>query len=169
MYKDAYFSDDRKYRYLLTRIWGEESKGIPLRQCALFIGLNPSTADETEDDPTIRRCIGYAKAWGYGGLIMANIFAFRATNPRDMFTQEDPVGPENDEYLILAHKFSGISVAAWGTHGKHRNRDLRVKRILDVQDSNGEEKKLHCLRLTSQGHPAHPLYLPANLKPIIFR
>ena len=80
----------------------------------MFVGLNPSTADETNDDPTIRRCISFAQAWGYEGLCMTNLFAFRATEPSDMMKSPDPVGPENDQALINLAESAGVVVAAWG-------------------------------------------------------
>lgn len=98
MKKTAKLSDCRTYRYELWRTW-DESKPY-----AMFIGLNPSTADETEDDPTIRRCINFAKTWGYGGLCMTNLFAYRATQPEDMKRASDPIGNKNDETLILLAK-----------------------------------------------------------------
>ena len=111
MYKDAKLSDCRKYRYALWRIWDSE------KPYALFIGLNPSTADETKDDPTICKCINYAKDWGYGGLCMANLFAFRATYPSDMKEVQDPIGPENDAWLKRLAKDAGVIVGAWGNDG----------------------------------------------------
>ncbi len=90
MTRNAHLSICRRYRYALLRRWGEGKN-------AMFIGLNPSTADETADDPTIRRCVSFAKAWGFGGLCMANLFAYRATNPADMLMQADPIGPDNAE------------------------------------------------------------------------
>ena len=153
MKKTAELSPCRKYRYSLSRVW-DESKPV-----CLFIGLNPSTADEVEDDPTIRRCINYAKSWGYGSLIMANIFAFRATDPRDMKAAADPVGIDNDYYLTeLASKASMI-VAAWGNHGSHLNRSEQVKALIPT---------LHCLKVTGTGQPSHPLYLKADLQPVPF-
>ena len=92
--RHAVFSPCRTYRYALSRVWAAD------KPYALFIGLNPSTADETLDDPTIRRCIDFAKRWGYGGLVMANLFAYRATNPSEMKAATDPVGVANDEWLI---------------------------------------------------------------------
>ena len=80
----------------------------------LFVGLNPSTADETNDDPTIRRCIAFAREWGYARLHMANLFAFRATEPRDMMNASDPIGPENDKHLLTLANDSILTVAAWG-------------------------------------------------------
>ena len=112
MNKDAKLSDCRKYRYALWRTWDAEKPFV------MFIGLNPSTADETEDDPTIRRCINYAKDWGYGGLCMVNLFAFRATEPNDMKNAIDPIGPENDEWLKNLSKDAGVIIGAWGNHGE---------------------------------------------------
>jgi hypothetical protein len=151
MEKSATLSNDRKYRYTLWRSW-EYEKGY-----IIFIGLNPSTADETEDDPTIRRCIGFTKAWGYGSLCMINLFAFRATNPVDMLTESDPVGPENDTYLFDVCKQSRLIIAAWGTNGGYLRRDKEVIQLIP---------NLYYLRLTKQGFPSHPLYLPKDLKPI---
>lgn len=155
--KTTTFSPCRKYRYSLWREWGglmPSGKGY-----AMFVGLNPSTADETQDDPTIRRCIAYAKDWGYDGLCMTNLFAYRATQPHDMLAQVDPVGPENDTHLLELAASAGVVVAAWGTHGVHRGRDAIVKVALPG---------LHHLRLTQGGHPGHPLYLPKMLTPVLW-
>ena len=149
MERSATLSACRTYRYALWRRWGRGDY-------AMFIGLNPSTADETNDDPTIRRCIGFARAWGYGALCMANLFAFRATQPADMKKATDPVGWENDHTLQTLARGAGVVVAAWGAHGTHKGRDQSVRLL--VPD-------LHYLRLTKDGHPGHPLYLPADLKP----
>lgn len=155
MHKGAVISPCRKYRYQLERIWDIN------RQYAVFIGLNPSTADAVNDDPTIRRCMRYAYDWGYGGVIMLNLFAFRATKPRDMFNAYDPIGPLNDEYLVNNSKYSrtGVIVAGWGTHGSFINRDKAVKDLI---------KPLHCLSITNGGHPGHPLYLKKDLKPVLY-
>ena len=147
---EAIFSPDRVYRYDLRRYWANGSG------YAMFIGLNPSTADETQDDPTVRRCIRFAQDWGFGGLCMANIFAFRATQPEDMKSAPDPIGPENNFYLVQSALGAGVVVAAWGVHGTYLNRCDWVRKLLP---------NLHYLRLTKDGHPGHPLYLPANLKP----
>lgn len=149
MERSATLSPCRVYRYALWRRWGRGPY-------AMFIGLNPSTADETNDDPTIRRCIGFARAWGYGALCMANLFAFRATQPADMKKAVEPVGWENDHALQTLARGAGVVVAAWGAHGTYKGRDQSVRLL--VPD-------LHYLRLTKDGHPGHPLYLPANLKP----
>jgi len=153
------FSPDRVYRYSLVRQWYDE---FPLWMAsdpgpyAMFIGLNPSTADEVQNDPTVRRCIGYAKAWGYGALVMTNIFAYRSTDPKCMREVADPVGPDNDATLQGLAAGAGIVVAAWGAHGTHRGRADQIKRMIP---------KLHCLKLTKDGHPAHPLYLKKDLTP----
>ena len=140
----------RTYRYSLTREWGS---GLAV----LFIGLNPSTADETLDDRTIRRCIAFARDWGYARLHMANLFAFRATEPRDMKNASDPIGPENDQHLLALADDSILTVAAWGVHGTFGDRHSAVRKMLP---------RLHYLRLTKDGHPGHPLYLPRTLKPV---
>ena len=150
MNSTATLSPCRTYRYSLTREWG---RGLAV----LFVGLNPSTADETMDDPTIRRCISFARNWGYARLHMANLFAFRATKPSDMKNAIDPVGPENDRHLLALAEDSVLTVAAWGVHGTFGGRHNAVHRMLP---------RLHYLRLTKDGHPGHPLYLPGNLKPV---
>ena len=158
MDRTATLSTCRRYRYTLWRNWAGvlgENKGY-----AMFIGLNPSTADETEDDPTIRRCINFAKSWGYSGLCMTNLFAFRATKPDVMLAQDDPIGPENDRHLQHMAAKAGVVIAAWGTSGVHMDRAEVVK---------GMVPKLHYLRLTKAGHPGHPLYLPSDLTPIPWR
>src|SRR5574337_58428 len=147
----AKFSRCRKYRYVLWRIW-DESKPM----CA-FIGLNPSTADEVKNDPTVTRCINYAKAWDCGGLYMLNIFAYRATDPKVMKAQNDPIGPENNKHLDLYTGMSEIRIAAWGTHGSYLNRGRDVAALL---------ANLKCLGITQSGHPKHPLYLRSDTKPI---
>lgn len=154
MKKDAYFSVCRTYRYALLRIWDEA------KPYALFIGLNPSTADETDDDPTIRRCLNYAQLWNYGGLFMANLFAFRATEPTDMKTANDPVGPENDKWLIKLSKNNGIIIAAWGNHGCHIERDIQVQKLIP---------NMKCLKVNTSGQPVHPLYQKSDIQPIPFK
>lgn len=152
----AEFSPCRQWRYTLLRRWRETVPGG--KGFAMFVGLNPSTADEIANDPTVRRCIGYALDWGYDGLCMTNIFAYRATDPEVMKAQDDPVGPGNDAALIRMAEQAGIVVAAWGTHGAYRDRH---RAVLDLG-----LPKLHFLRLTQGGYPNHPLYLPKNLEPV---
>ena len=143
----AEFSPCRTYRYSLTRGWDDT---LP---CVMFIGLNPSTADETKDDPTIRRCIQFAKDWGFGGLIMANLFAFRATDPKDMKRAADPVGPDNDSWLRELKDRAGLVIAAWGAHGTFAERS---EKVLAMFPDAG------CLGKTANGQPKHPLYIPGD-------
>lgn len=163
IYKSAVFSPCRTWRYVLNRRWD-------LRPVAMFIGLNCSTADETQDDPTVRRCIGYAHAWGYGGLVMTNLFAFRATDPRVMKVASDPVGPSNDQHLRVAAisvvSEGGIVIAAWGNHGAYQGRSREVVELMGRIVA--PKIKLMCLRVTKAGQPQHPLYLPKDLGPVPF-
>jgi len=147
MMKGAIFSTGRKYRYSLYRIWDRD---LP---CVMFIGLNPSTADETNDDPTITRCIGYAHDWGYGGLYMCNIFAFRTTFPSVLHREIDPIGDGNNHWLDSYAKASGLVVAAWGNHGELRCRGKEVAKLIP---------NLYCLGINKTGQPKHPLYLPKD-------
>ena len=111
MMRTANFSACRKYRYSLKRVWNRQSPFV------LFIGLNPSTADEINDDPTLTRCMDYAKRWGYGGVCVANLFAYRATKPTDMLRVNDPIGIDNNSWLKKLSKAAGLTVVAWGNHG----------------------------------------------------
>ena len=147
--KNAIFSDCRKYRYALSRTWNGKKKTI------LFIGLNPSTADEKIDDPTIRRCINYAQNWGYGSLLMVNLFAYRATMPSELKNVKNPIGNDNDLQIIELSKKADIAVAAWGNEGTLLNRDKEVKKILP---------NLMCLKINKSGQPSHPLYQKKDLK-----
>lgn len=123
-----------------------------------MIGLNPSTADEVEDDPTLIRCINFAKSWGYGGVCMTNLFAYRATDPNDMKAAADPVGASNNRWLTRLAKEAGIVVAAWGNDGDYLNRASQIKNKIP---------NLYCLKMNKSGEPAHPLYLRAELKPVL--
>lgn len=161
----AQFSDCEKYRYSLSISWNSD---LPRIQ---FIGLNPSTADEMKDDPTIRRVKGFARDWGFGSVVMTNLFAWRDTDPAAMKKQPNPVGEpgtfftpcgtefsnRNDFYLYVSRLQSAKAIAAWGLDGGHLYRAAKVKQFLTG---------LECIRLTKAGHPEHPLYLPAILKPI---
>ena len=154
MEKSAILSADRKYRYVLTRIWDETKPTV------VFIGLNPSTADEEVDDKTIRKCIGYAKRWGYGKLIMANLFAFRSTDPSLLKRVEEPVGPDNDSYIQKCVSESNLVIACWGNHGKLLNRD---KVLMDSLPN------LVCLKRNKNGTPHHPLYLSKDITPMPYK
>lgn len=142
----AYFDDERIYRYALSRVWDVK------KPMMLFIGLNPSTADENALDPTLRRVIGFAMREGCGGLWMGNAFAFRATNPKNMMFAADPVGPDNDSWLLDMARWCSLHVVGWGTHGNFKGRDMRVRHLLSGF-------KLECLGVTKAGLPKHPLYL----------
>jgi hypothetical protein len=152
--RGAQFSECRTYRYTLWRIWDEDGPHLNV------IGLNPSTADETSDDPTSRRCIGFARAWGYGGLVMTNLFAFRSTDPAGLTTVADPIGPMNDHHLEIS-ACSGTPLAAWGAHPIARARGAEIMRRLHDLD-------VQCLGLTKSGAPRHPLYVPRTTQPISF-
>jgi hypothetical protein len=125
----------------------------------MFIGLNPSTADETTDDPTLIRCINFAKSWGYGGVYTANLFAYRATLPKDLLKRKRVVGKDNNYWLRTLANHSELVIAAWGNDGKYLNRAQEVKKLI---------QPLHYLKMNKSGEPAHPLYLKANLKPVLF-
>lgn len=140
----AHFSRCRRYRYALWRTWDAS-----LPSCC-FIALNPSTADATRDDPTMRRCIAFARAWGFGGMAVGNIFAYRATRPADMKAEPQPVGRANDRWLLRLASESPLVVAAWGSHGAWHARDQHVLSLLGP---------LHCLGVTASGAPRHPLYV----------
>lgn len=158
----ATFSPDRVYRYTLVRDWrGDiEAVGGLSGPIAHFVCLNPSTADETTNDPTVRRCIGFARSWGYGGLVLTNIFAYRATNPKHLPFQRDPSGPDNDDAIMSAAQTSAITVMAWGDHGKLQRRGEHVIAMLHEAGIG-----LHYLVKTLSGQPGHPLYLPSHLWP----
>ena len=156
MIESAVIDSTEKYRYLLTRIWDED---LPL---AVFIMLNPSTADAEHDDPTIRRCIGFAKDWGYGGIKVVNVFAYRATNPKELLNVIDPIGPDNYKYIKNAVANAGIVVAAWGaTYLKNRQ---AYKDAINTIRNAGIDK-IYCLGTTNSGHPRHPLYVRGDTKP----
>ena len=144
----ATFSDCRKFRYSLWRLWDRRKNYVN------FVCLNPSTADETHDDPTIRRCINFAQSWGYGGMYMTNIYAYRTTYPKELLSHSEVVGPENNKYLELVSLGAALTIAAWGNHGAVRGDN--VLKILS---------RPHYLSMTKLGEPSHPLYLNKDLKP----
>jgi len=153
MHRSAVFSSCRTWRYALYRIW-DESKPL-----LVVIGLNPSTADETLDDPTIRRCIRFARDWGYGGLVMLNLFAFRSTDPAGLRSTADPCGPENDQHLLKETEGRRV-LCSWGTHGSLLGRDSKVTAMLTKAG-----RELVCLGRTKDGYPRHPLYVRADTQP----
>jgi hypothetical protein len=157
-----------RYRFVLWRSWS--NVGIPAN-AVNFVMLNPSTADAEEDDPTIRRCVGYAKAWGYGGLIVTNLYPLRATDPRQLKTEDQPEGPriggailgkpflENDMHIKGYARRAKLVVCGWGNHGRGEHAERMLAMIRDV----GQVP--HCLALTGSGQLSHPLYLRSDLKP----
>src|SRR6185436_7280733 len=148
----AVFSDDMVFRYKLWRIWDHSVLSVN------FIGLNPSTADDRTDDPTIRKCIGFAKRNGYGGLVMTNLYAFRSTNPSALLRAGNFIGPDNDKLIANEKVYCGAIVAAWGSHPATKGRALFVRRMLGWN--------LLCLGITKNGSPKHPLYVPYS-QPLI--
>lgn len=154
MVSEAVYSDCGFYRYSLTRVWD------PARRRVVFVMLNPSVADERKNDPTVGRCETRARAWGYGALRVVNIFAWRATDPRDLRRADLPEGPGNDAALLASVDWADLIVAAWGVHGAHRGRGALAANVLAKCG-----KPVHHLGLTKQGHPRHPLYLPFEQLP----
>lgn len=152
MSSDAVISECQTYRYSLSRRW---ASGASMR----FVMLNPSTADATLDDPTIRRCIGFAKREGAAGLVVLNLYAYRATNPKALLTCTDPVGPDNNAWLAAHLQAAALPVvAAWGASA----RADRVRRVLDLVG----DVDWRCLGTTKAGYPRHPLYVP-GVQPLL--
>ena len=149
----ARFSRCRRWRYLLWRCWDAS------RPAANFLMLNPSTADELRLDPSCTRARNYAASWGFGSVLITNLFGWRATDPEEMKAARDPVGPGNDRAILEAARRSALVVCAWGNHGGHLQRSFQVKSRLF---SSGV--KLSYLKLNGSGEPAHPLYLSGRLE-----
>jgi len=154
----ALFSSCGIYRYWLTRSWDGS------RPRVAFIGLNPSTADAENNDPTVLRCLRRAIRLGFGSMTMLNLFAIRATDPKVMLAAGDPVGDGNDAAIAAECKRCSMVIAAWGVDGAHRGRD---KAVVEMLRRNGVT--LHCLRVTAGGFPSHPLYLPYDLEPVVYQ
>ncbi|MEA5583230.1 DUF1643 domain-containing protein [Nodularia harveyana UHCC-0300] len=153
---EKYATIDGNYRYVLGRKWDKNLQQVT------FVMLNPSIADQEKDDPTLRKCINFAKSWGYGSLEVVNLFAYIATNPRELRQVDEPVGKENNHYLELAINNTSKIILAWGTKGNLKKRDQEVINLISVQ------KPLYCLGITKYGYPRHPLYLKKNTQAIIF-
>ncbi|MBN2907500.1 MAG: DUF1643 domain-containing protein [Rhodobacteraceae bacterium] len=151
---DAVYSDCEAYRYLLTRTWDAHGRK------ALFVMLNPSTATEVQNDPTVERCERRARALGFGAFRVTNIFAFRATDPRVMRAAPDPVGPQNDAAIRDSATWADQIICAWGTHGAHLDRGPAVAALL-----RRTGRPLWHLGLTKDGHPRHPLYIAYAQQP----
>jgi hypothetical protein len=152
----AKFSKCRRWRYLLWRCWD------PAKPAANFLMLNPSTADEFQLDPSCTRARNYAERWGYGALIVTNVFGWRSTDPAALRLVKDPVGRGNDAAIREAAEQAALVVCAWGNHALHLERAQKVLELL-------RGVQLHCLRMNGGGQPAHPLYLPGALKPQPFK
>ena len=162
MNKSAILSNNKKYRYSLGRCW-DESKPI-----LMFIMLNPSTADDKEDDPTIRRCIGFAKSWGYGAIIVCNLIPYRATNPKELLSIDDNeflgtidnkgiVGYYNSAYISkLSQKVDKV-VCAWGNSNVIKKLRINISKIKEIVD-----KPLYYIEISKDGTPKHPLYLKSD-------
>ena len=155
MNKGAIISECDRYRYQLWRIWNAD------RPLVLFICLNPSKADGHSDDPTLRRLMRFAGSWGFGGLLLGNLFAYRATRPRDMRAQADPFGPANTSHLLEMKARCEDVVFAWGTHGGYLDANKLVIELF-------KDSAPKCICKTINGHPQHPLFLPKHLKPRLF-
>lgn len=157
MKKHAVISHCERYRYLLSRQWADEGK------TAMFIMLNPSTATAFVDDPTVRRCVDFAKKWGYGCLEIANLFGFRATDPKALngLSEKEAVGPDNDTLLMSAASKADLVVLACGTGGTRYSREFKVRAMLHKAGIQP-----HYLKLTKTGMSCHPLYLPSTLQPV---
>ncbi|HEV3208787.1 MAG TPA: DUF1643 domain-containing protein [Chthoniobacterales bacterium] len=158
MQNECVFSHDRRFRYILRHRW--EPLFAP--KFCTWIGLNPSVADETKLDPTLRRIRTFTAAWGYNGFIMTNLFALVSSDPDQLYSEADPVGPENDRYILQAIQETGVVIAAWGTVGGHRNRCAAVLKMI----SGGN---MLCLKKTKQGYPIHPLYVAAGTEPTSYK
>ena len=158
--RQCLFSADRVYRYQLHIQWRDQPSLV-------VIGLNPSTADETQNDPTVRRCIGYARDMNRGGLLMLNMAAFRSTDPRGLLPLADPIGPENTAKNLLRWALAASpdipAIAAWGTNAG-RTTALHAQ-ALAIQ---AVFPQLDCLRTSAAGYPVHPLYLPKSLRPVLY-
>lgn len=150
----AEYSPCLAYRYSLVRIWDSTAPRL------LFVLLNPSTATEVQNDPTVERCERRARALGAGAFAVCNIFAFRATDPRVMRAAADPVGPANDAAILAAAGWADRIVCAWGTHGAHLGRGAAVERLLRAGG-----RRLEHLGLSRAGHPKHPLYIGYDIQP----
>jgi hypothetical protein len=150
----AVYSDCERYRYALTRVWD------PAGERALFVMLNPSTATEVQNDPTVERCERRARTLGFGGFRVTNIFAWRDTDPRKMRAAPDPVGPENDAAIRAGADWADRVICAWGSHGAHLDRGAAVEALLRATGA-----PLEHLGLTKHGHPRHPLYIAYTRTP----
>jgi hypothetical protein len=147
-------SSCRRYRYTLWRQWSADSSAPFVN----FVLLNPSTADATQDDNTVRRCIDFAQRWGFGALCITNLFAYRTRYPDQLLKCKDPFGRFNKQWLARIARHAALVVAGWGTDGDHLSQDWHVRALINRR----ARKPLHCLGITAHGFPKHPLFLPAT-------
>lgn len=157
----ASLSGDGVYRWSLTRRWAAG-------EMVTWVMLNPSTADAATDDPTIRRCAGFAKAWGFSGLVVVNLYALRATNPAALWRHPDPIGAGNDSIIAAAAAASATVVAAWGANAPRERADA-VSALLMAAHRAGDRcgrRRLLALGHTKSGAPRHPLYVRADASPV---
>jgi len=154
------FSPDRRYRYTLIHRWDDLLLPASPRVIA-WICLNPSTADENQLDPTLRRIRGFSSAWGYTSFVMLNLFAWRATEPADMKAAADAVGPDNDRWISHWAGRADRVMVGWGEHGAHLGRHEQVRALLDPA-------KTFCLVRNASGQPKHPLYVAQRTRPALF-
>lgn len=156
----ASFDPTETYRYTLWRRWAPELPDVA------WIMLNPSTADAYVLDPTIKRCVSFSKAWGFGGLVVVNLFALRSTDPKALYKHADPVGPGNDAAIVEALSYVSLVMAAWGVHGKYSRRGADVMKLIENIEVRLDVKyprpPLECLGVSKDGFPRHPLYLPST-------
>lgn len=168
MIGSAEFSRCNRYRYVLRRDWEDSLfRGAYRDQRVTWVMLNPSTADASVDDPTIRRCIGFSRAWGYGRLSVVNLFAFRTPYPSILFKAAEPIGDvpgRNDEVILSEARDAGLVVAAWGAVGQTVLRD-RARAVDALLTHPPNELTLHCLGTTKYGDPRHPLMVVGDAMP----
>ncbi len=146
--RTAIFDATGRYRYQLGRQWQAQGSQVT------FVMLNPSRADTFRDDPTLRACIQFARRWNYAGLTVVNLFGYRTPHPADLKAAEDPIGPENDDYVLEAAIAAQQIVLAWGNWGSLQGRDRHILTLLSPYKS-----KLTCLQRNRSGQPRHPLYI----------
>lgn len=155
--KSANISNSGLYRYELVRVWDWDKPRL------LYIMLNPSIADGLQDDATIRKCVGFADRLGFGSISVVNLFAYRATNPKELTKVEDPIGNMfNDDTILVAASNANLIIAAWGNMGEFMDRSIAIRRLL-------QRYTIHCLGVTKAGEPRHPLYLPYSQDPVIYK
>lgn len=167
MHRSAGISDCGRYRWWLRRswsLWDAQGMHIKGRGVCCFVMLNPSTADGQQDDPTIRRCIGFARSWGFGTLSVRNLFPWRATDPKELLTAANPTGGNHGDHELIAACTADMTVVAWGA-GVPFGRD---KDVLEMFREHFPAKSLYCLGTTKNGSPRHPLYVKAGTEPQLF-